>query len=102
MENGSEKRLSYRHVGKLPVEFKGGEGITRDYSGSGIFFETDKTFSPGQTIEFSIMLRGIDPDAPRYMRCSGEIVRIEDNGQKIGVAATIKTYSFTDFPSGLS
>lgn len=102
MEQGPEQRRSYRHLGELPVEFSSGKGISRDYSGSGIFFETDKTFSPGQMIEFSIVLNDINPNVPRYLRCSGEIVRVEDNGQKIGVAATINTYSFTDLPHYLS
>ena len=102
MEQVSEQRRSDRHVGELPVEFGGGKGITRDYSGSGVFFETDKNFSPGQMIDFSIMLKDINPDLPRYLRCSGEIVRVDDNGQKIGVAATIKTYSFTELPHCLS
>jgi hypothetical protein len=102
MDQGAEQRRSDRHAGELPVEFGSGRGLTRDYSSSGIFFETDKTFSPGQTIEFSIVLSGIDSNLPKYLRCSGEIIRVEEKGQKIGVAATIKTYSFTDLPHYLS
>jgi hypothetical protein len=102
MEQDSENRRSYRHTGKLPLEFDSGKGVTKDYSGSGVFFETDKSFSPGQKIEFSIYLQDISADLPRYMRCSGEIVRVESKGEKIGVAATIKEYSFTDLPHYLS
>lgn len=102
MGEGSEQRRADRRAGELPVEFGRGKGITRDYSSSGIFFETDKTFSPGQTIEFSIVLSDINPNLPKYLRCSGEIVRVEEKGEKIGVAATIKTYSFTDVPHYLS
>jgi hypothetical protein len=98
MEKGAENRRAHRHKGKLPIEYDDGKGITRDYSGSGVFFETDKYFSPGQKIELSICLRDINMDIPRYMRCSGEIVRVESKGEKIGVAVTITAYSFTELP----
>jgi hypothetical protein len=52
----SEKRAAARYRGKLPVTLKGAKGITRDFSSAGIYFETDRSFSLGQPIEFSIML----------------------------------------------
>ena len=92
----SEKRRAPRRNGKLPVKLKGGEGITRDFSSSGIFFETDRSFSPGQPIEFTIVLEYAHPEGPIQMKCRGEIVRVEESGQKIGVAATIDSYSFEE------
>ncbi|MFH1843871.1 MAG: PilZ domain-containing protein, partial [bacterium] len=68
--------------------------ITRDFSSSGIFFETDKSFTPGQAIEFTMVLEHVDPQGPVRLKCIGEIIRVEEIGQKIGVAATIKSYSF--------
>ena len=94
----SEKRRATRHPGALPVKFEDGKGITRDFSSSGIFFETDKSFTPGQAIEFTIVLEYVDPDRPVRLKCMGEIVRVEENGQKIGVAAAIKSYSFEMLP----
>ena len=95
----SEKRRAPRHEGKLPVKLKGGQGITHDFSSSGIFFETDRSFSPGQPIEFTIILKHADPAGPIRMKCRGEIVRVEGNGEKIGVAATIDMYSFEELPN---
>ena len=92
--NKSEKSRATRHKGALPVELKEGKGITRDFSSSGIFFETDKSFTPGQSIEFTIMLEYVGPKGPVSMKCRGEIVRVEESGPKIGVAATISSYSF--------
>ena len=92
----SEKRRATRHQGKLPVKLKDAKGITRDFSSSGIFFETDKSFTPGQPIEFTIMLEYADPAGPIRMKCRGEIVRVEESGQKIGVAATIDSYAFEE------
>lgn len=96
----SEKSRAPRHKGKLPVKLKDAKGVTRDFSSSGIFFETDRSFSPGQPIEFTIMLEYADPTGPIQMKCLGEIVRIEESGQKIGVAATIHSYSFEDMNKG--
>lgn len=94
MMKDTEKRRATRHRGALPVEIKGSKGVTRDFSDSGIFFETDKSFTAGQTIEFTIVLEHVDPNRPVHLKCKGEIVRVEESGQKIGVAAAISTYTF--------
>lgn len=90
----SEQRREPRHQGKLPVKFESGEGITLDFSGSGIFFETDHSFSPGQSIEFTIVMKYFDPEHPVRVKCRGEIVRVEESGQNISVAAAIDSYTF--------
>lgn len=90
----SENRRTIRRKGAFPVQLENGNGITRNFSSSGIFFETDKSFTPGQAIEFTIVLEYVDPSRPVHLRCSGSIARIEDKGQKIGVAATISSYNF--------
>lgn len=92
----SEQRREPRHKGKLPVELGSGKGITRDFSSSGIYFETDRSFKPGQPIEFTIVLRHIDPKSPVRLKCQGEIIRIEENGDKMGVAAAIESYTFEE------
>lgn len=90
----TEKRIAPRHLGKLPVKLKGAKGITRDFSSTGIFFKTNRSFSPGQPIEFTIELKHVDPKGPVKVKCQGEIVRVEEEGQQIGIAASIDSYSF--------
>ena len=92
----SEQRRAPRHSGKLPVELESGKGLTRDFSDSGIFFETEKSFTPGQPIEFTIVLEHIDPERPVRLKCKGKIIRVEGKGQKIGVAASIQSYTFEE------
>lgn len=94
MVKKSENRTASRHQGKLPVKLKGVKGITRDFSSTGIFFETDRSFSPGQFIEFIIELKYVDPKGPVRVKCLGEIVRVEEYEQKVGVAVTIDSYKF--------
>lgn len=95
--NRSEKRLKSRHRGKLAVELESGEGITRDFNNTGIFFETDRSFSPDQTITFTLVLEHIDPEHPVRLKCQGKIVRVEENGQTIGIASTIDSFTFKEF-----
>jgi hypothetical protein len=90
----SEKRRSHRHQGAAPIELEEGKGVTRDFSGTGIFFETDQSFTSGQAIEFTIVLEHVDPDRPVRLKCRGQIVRVEKSDQKIGIAAAIRSYSF--------
>jgi hypothetical protein len=52
-----------------------------------VFFETDEDMSNGSAIEFTVEFDG--PAGKMVMRCSGEVVRVERGGQKIGVAARI-------------
>ena len=92
----SEQRRVPRHRGKLPIILKSGQGITRDFNVSGMYFETDRSFSAGQSIEFSIVLKLADPDHPLRLKCLGEVVRVEGNGPRIGVAAAIHSYSFEE------
>jgi hypothetical protein len=90
----SEKHRATRHRGAIYIGLKDGKGITRDFSSTGIFFETDKSFTQGQPIEFMIVLENVDPDRLVHVKCQGEIVRVEEKGRKIGVAVAISTYNF--------
>lgn len=71
----------------LPVSLDRGAGITRDVSASGVFFETDVNYAPGSEISFAIELNG--PAGKMMFKCLGQIVRVEERGGKVGVAAKI-------------
>jgi len=42
----NDLRESTRFLGEVPVMTGGSQGITRDLSSTGIFFETDGSFAP--------------------------------------------------------
>ena len=63
------------------------KGVTRDLSPSGVFFETDKHYEVGSIITMTIDLES--PPGSR-LRCEGTIVRVEDQGSKVGVAIHMK------------
>lgn len=92
--NKNDQRQAARFEGAIPVETEIGEGLTRDFSNSGVFFETDKTYSPGQKIEFSFVLEHFISDRPMRVKCQGEIIRVEEKGRNVGVASTISSITF--------
>lgn len=82
-KNRNEERVP----STLPVSLEHGTGITRDISPAGVFFETDRAYSPGSEISFSIELDS--PGGKMTLKCQGRIVRVEDRGGRVGVAAQI-------------
>jgi hypothetical protein len=103
MDNSVERRASRRFTMTLPLSVRtsgpdGGmqrKGQTRDISFRGLYFWIDADFEPGATIEFILTLpREITKAGDVYIRCFAQIVRIEpDNGRR-GIAARIDRYEF--------
>ncbi len=96
MTNSPERRQATRFKGTLSVKWKKGAGITRDFSASGIFFETDQFFSSGEPVEFALKLEHFDPGRSVHLRCKGEVVRVERSEEKMGVAMVINSYRFEE------
>ena len=82
------RRAQQRVSAVLPVKVEGkAAGVTRDISPSGIFFETDMDMTDGSSILFTLEFDY--PSGKLLLECSGEIVRIEKAGGKVGIAAKI-------------
>lgn len=65
----------------------GGNGVTRDISASGLYFETDSEQQVGSLIDFEIELD--TPGGPMKFRARGQIVRIESLGDRAGVGVKL-------------
>jgi hypothetical protein len=74
------------------VEWEHGTGITRDVSAGGVFFVTQQLFSPGDPIECTLVFEHLEPDHPVRLHCRGQVVRVEPEDGKIGVAVAITAY----------
>ena len=85
-------RITPRYQLSVPVELDQGVGVTRDLGTSGVYFTCEKGFTPGSQISFTIVLDAMNAEKPLRMRCSGKVVRIETNGEAVGVAAKIDEY----------
>lgn len=79
-----EKRREERVRANLPVNVGVTTGITRDVSATGMYFETDASYAVGSTV--SVALDIDTPQGRMLFKCRGEILRIERQGKKVGVA----------------
>jgi hypothetical protein len=71
------------------------QGQTRDVSFRGLYFLIDANYDPGSSIEFILTLpREITMAGDVHIRCYAEIVRVEPNSGRKGVAARIDRYEF--------
>jgi hypothetical protein len=87
-----DRRKAPRFQVALPVEFPEGTGTTRDLSACGVFFDTGRIFALGEVIQFALVLEYIDPRQPVRLQCRGQVVRLERQGDTVGVAIAIKAY----------
>lgn len=86
------KRSAKRVRVEVPVLLDNGSGVTRDVSQAGVFFFTDQAFAPGTTFSFVLELDHVFPGEPVFLHCTGEVVRVEEAGEKKGVAASISEF----------
>jgi hypothetical protein len=89
MNIDEERRQALRYPLGLPVEIGSARGRTRDFSASGVFFETDRALAPGDAVRFSVMLGRVSPRVPLRLRCEGRVVRIEPRTGRLGVGVAI-------------
>jgi PilZ domain-containing protein len=86
-----ERRRMPRYPVRLSVETEQGEGLTRDISASGVYFETAELYLAGSPIRFTLVLEYAGP-APIRLSCVGEVLRVEPLGDSFGVAASITSH----------
>jgi hypothetical protein len=89
-----EKRSSQRIQVEIPVYIGQEETITCDVSWSGIYFLTDQSFVKGDDLNLSLELTYALPGKKITLDCQGEAVRIEQRGEKIGIAAKINNFQY--------
>ncbi|POA19880.1 MULTISPECIES: PilZ domain-containing protein [unclassified Pseudomonas] len=81
-------RTEPREQVTLSLQLTGGsEGVTRDISASGLYFETDSEQQVGSLIDFEIELD--TPGGPMKFKAQGQIVRIEPQGGRTGAGVKL-------------
>jgi hypothetical protein len=73
---------------------RGGWGVTRDISASGVFFRTKEPLQEGDPVEFSVLFEDQPSGRKWKLACHGWIVRIEPDETQPGVAARIAESKF--------
>ena len=72
---------------QIPVTVNGSLGVTKDISATGVSFEFDEHHAVGSKITFQIDFE--TPGGALKLNCDGEVVRVENFGQKIGIGVKI-------------
>ena len=94
MNPTDEKRASQRIQVEVPVYIGHEKAVTRDVSWAGIYFLTDQTFAEGGELNFALDLSYALPGKPIKLDCQGEVIRVEQRGEKFGIAAKINNFQY--------
>ena len=94
MKHADEKRASQRIQVEAPVYIGQEKAVTRDVSWAGIYFLTDQSFAEGVPLNFLLDLAYALPGKPIKLDCEGEVVRVEQHGEKFGIAAKINNFQY--------
>jgi hypothetical protein len=88
-----QQRKSDRKRRTLPVRVDGvnAKATTRDLSFSGVYFETTAKFNVGSIIKITIDLSDTPGARHTQLQCEATIIRVDNRGSKVGVAAQIDT-----------
>ncbi|MEJ8838887.1 PilZ domain-containing protein [Ramlibacter sp. AN1133] len=82
-----EQRAAVRFDASLPVAIQGASGETHNISAHGVYFETDLPQRVGELVNFSLeyTLHG----RRHRLVCEGKVVRVDRQGDRLGVAARL-------------
>jgi hypothetical protein len=90
----TERRRAVRFPINIPVELDGGGGVTRDVSLSGVFFEIEQWFAPGEPIRLTPVLERASSGHTIRVKCEGRVVRVVDSDTKTDVAVQVTSHAF--------
>jgi len=102
----SERRAKQRFPSQLPIFITDNlasreiQGLTRDVSSQGVFFFVRKWPLEQTRIEIRMALPlGIVPAKKVFIQCKGWVLRVESEGHRTGVAATLEGITFANAAS---
>ena len=88
------QRNADRFDTQLPVDIDGIPSLTRNISATGMYVETDTHQTPGSHIHFTVEV--VVWGKKLKLVCDGEVVRVDQNGDKTGVAVKLDNSFFAD------
>ncbi|MBI3404513.1 MAG: PilZ domain-containing protein [Acidobacteria bacterium] len=107
MMSASERRASRRFNMSLPMTLRlPGEAVpiqtraeTRDVSFRGLYFTMNTRLEAGAALEFVLTLpKEVTMAGDVHIRCFGEVIRVDRQDERCGVAAKIDRYEFLPPP----
>ena len=92
------RRKEERFATEILIKLEGGEGVARNVSASGIYFVTDVALKEGQPVKFTLEFQSF-PSGPIAVNCVAHVVRLEEQGARRGVGASISSFAFHRIPA---
>jgi hypothetical protein len=86
-------RRDERFESDLRITLVQGDGVMRNVSASGVYFETRAKLEPGEALRFTIEFSGEQIGAVSA-HCQARVVRVEPRGAMIGVGAVFDSIEF--------
>jgi hypothetical protein len=83
----ADHREAVRFETVLPLEMEGIAGFTRDVSATGIYFETAALQEIGPIVSFIMRYRL--GGQVHELECDARVVRVEAQGDRVGIAARL-------------
>ena len=93
MHGRRDERFDTTHALRL----EHGEGVLRNVSASGIYFVTDEALQEGAPVKFTLEFHEFR-GGPVRANCIARIVRVEQQEEGQGVAASIISFEFLRIP----
>ena len=92
----SDRRAAPRYPACYPIELAGGSAISLDFSVSGVLFMTsDVEPSPGESVDFSVLLDDDHATDIVRLQCRGRVVRSSPRDDHFrDVAVRIESFWF--------
>jgi hypothetical protein len=87
--DSAERRQAVRVPVAARVRTRKGVGAARDVSTTGIFFEVDESYVPGESVDLSVVLERPYSAVPIRLQGKGRVVRVEPRGRRLGVAVAV-------------
>lgn len=87
MPTGADQRIDERVEVVLPVHLDKADGVTSNFSASGICFDTDANYQLGSEISFVLDIETWSEK--KQLKCKGRVVRAETHDGRTSVAVSI-------------
>jgi hypothetical protein len=84
----------------VPLSFGAAEGRTKDLSSRGVYFVTPLDPKVGSVVALSVTLPPSSPMGDLALELRARVVRLDDYGDRRGVAAEIETWGIPDLGEG--
>jgi hypothetical protein len=77
----------------MPVQLEQGFGVARNVSATGIYFVTDVALEKGMAVSLTLDFKDY-PGGLLRVKCTANVVRVEQRDGRIGVGAAITAFEF--------